>query len=663
MYALRSSKGVLFLASNPLPPKSRRVLYFFQFRKVKALSEYPPEDFYGDIPPEDFSFSDPGFDQFDAPPPDPSYSEAPKQRRKQHNPSLDAEALSNDLKMAIRQIVANMDGQPYEELLQMLKNIMGAERALSHLDEDTADIYKSVFEFLLAEISECPSGVLKLSTLPLLPMMEIYAEEVQVEIKAISATTQTPIKPTSIWSGMQEKVARIHTQRQLRSLDGLISAARPSSELMEEFKQLLPPTAKRAEADAANYPRTAEEVDAQQAAIDSARPPMRFSSGYPTVDATFTGPGEPMGFIAPGEQVVFPGGTGTGKSSMSYGLVGGLACDLVEGWKMKDALLVWLHTEEESSVKVTHAGLAAGGRLHHLAKNVIVDMVGTSRARVVEVLYSLTEQAEIKSQDTGRDITEFLPHIVILDYIQSLTGERESMTEATFITAELILRGIQAWDPTEMAKFSGLSYSDFTGGKAWPKNMENHRIATVTFAQLNKIDDRLMFFRKNSKEHLMSDFTMEIEGDGKTAYVDENGNKWAFEVKEGDSRILKQNMITGSGTILKNATAIIFLHRSRSHNNPESKTETGALSGHLEDSRARLIPDKTRNGATAKFIPLSFDLQRLPGGKTRARYFDTMAIRGVELGRLKVHESYRTPGDPMIPIRAVDDHPLAGIMY
>jgi hypothetical protein len=283
-------------------------------------------------------------------------------------------------------------------------------------------------------------------------------------------------------------------------------------------------------------------------------------------------------------------------------------------------------------------------------------MIGSSRKRLTEMVYDLVVNAVIRSQSTGRAVTDFLPKIGFLDYIQSVTETGESEYEANNTTAELVLRGFQAFNPEEIAKFSGLDFRTYAG-MPWPEGIEDHRMAWVVFAQLKKPDDEnSLYYKRNSSKHPLSDFTLEDMTDVPQWIDPVTGGKYAWEVKENDYRIFRKNQIKGSSKILDNASNIILLHRSRPTNNPSELKEDGTL--HLVDTRARLIYDKTRNGSQVLYAPLEFDVSTTGG----AQFFDYKAETALAAGSFRITDDSHEYGDPMLPVRPVPS-PLSGTRY
>jgi len=585
--------------------------------------------------------------------PQPSYMEDHDYPTTEYTQSV-AEVTS--VRSELRQVLARLDRRPTADAEELIQTMASNVEVMHELDPNERTLYTGVYETLLHECSHTP-GLLRYQTVLDSPVLTLYPASVAAEIRVIDEIEAPDGTAFTRWQGLREQIARRKTRYNATRLIKLIDQLAPVSDLMEAHAKIEPPTVRKSVAQHRTI-RTAREVSADAKAVLTSQSKIRFSSGLRTLDLALTGRGEPIGFIGPGEQNVIAGITGTGKSSFSYSILAGMTQDLLN-WGLIHAYVVLLHTEESSADKVEASGLQEGGRYHHLADNVVVQDIGSSRRRIVETLYDLVIDAKKRSDLTGLPIRDFLPYVVLLDYIQAVTGERqEDPTAASAITAELLLRGVQAWRPEELAKFSGLSFQDYAG-MAWPEGMENHQVAVITFAQLTKQDDDKMAFRSGApRTHPLSDFTLEDPRDT-PVWRDPGGEGgWLWEVREGDSRILKQNSIRGSGLILQNATNILFLHRSRPYNNP-ARIDPVTGERHLEDVRARLIPDKTRNGMTFAAIPMAFDVDQ---HGPKARYYDPHAEEALRQGRFTPDPSWTAPGDPILPVRP-QPRPLFGVRY
>ena len=572
------------------------------------------------------------------------------------SPDRSAFCLQTHILDTLRRVVAAEDGAPAAQMRGLVEQIRAARQVLAALDDEVSLVVEGVLEVLEVEcVSLTPEAPVVLDTIP---GIANHSAAVQAWFSGLADIADSSVSsPPSVWSALVEHVQGHRCLESLYSLQRAILEKHPADRKARLFSDLPSPTTKTAQIHVVGVRTAREVVEDHDAAFAGSRP-VRFSSGLRSLDVAFTKRApfsEPLGFIAPGEQSVIAGPTGTGKSSMSYGLVRSFAQDMVN-WGLDEGLVAWFHTEEESVDKVRAAGLGPQQRWHHLADRVVVSAVGSSRARLAEALFDMVIAADRRSQSTGTDICRFLPQIVVLDYIQALVeaGEHDNTAQAN--TANMLLRGVQAWDPGEIAKFSGVDFRTHAG-MAWPAGMESHRVAVVTFAQLKKPDDEsLMFFKTSSRKHHLSDFAFEHEGSAASPWMSPSGAGFSWEVRENDMYLLKKNQIKGNSIILQNASTILMLHRSRPYDNPKTPGVGADGRPHLEDTRARLLLDKTRTGSELQFVPLEFDIQ--PDG-FRAQYFDTVAELASAQGLFTPHSVWRIPGDPILPVRP-ELSPFAG---
>jgi replicative DNA helicase len=556
----------------------------------------------------------------------------------------------------LRRVLAASHQRPALELASLVSLVRASTLVLSELPERTREVYQGVleaFEFEVANLS--PTALVDLSDIPVLANhSDAVADEVTAMYE-LATTGQAAKSPASTFSALAEQIQAAHARRRYQDAISLVDAKATAAEKMKAHQALIPPTTQVAVVRSTGVLTAAQLVD-QHLASTAGSLGISHSSGLLTLDLAFTQPGEPLHFIAPGEQTVIAGPTGTGKSTLQYSLTRNVAQDELN-WGLYDTPVILAHTEEESWVKAKAMGLFPGQPFHHLASKIYIENIGSSRRRLVEMVYDLVIAAVVKSQSTSRPITDFLPRIGFLDYIQSVSERGESDVQANITTAELILRGFQAFNPEEMAKFSGVDFRSYSG-MPWPEGIEDHRMAWVVFAQLKKpADENAMFYKAASKNSQLSDFTLE-DTSAVPGWVDPSGSGWAWEVRENDFRIFRQNQIMGSAKILQNATNIILLHRSRPYNNPAG--EVGADGRrHLQDVRARLILDKTRNGSQMLYVPMAFDIQ--PDG-FRAQYYDLLGEKAVGLGNVVPDEIFHQSGDPLLP-RRPKPSPFAGTRY
>lgn len=550
------------------------------------------------------------------------------------------ENLSNFVLDTLRKCFASLHEKAPDDVNQFLIRVKSSKKVLNLLEREIGNTYKSIFEALNHETTVSSGVPLNLYYLPILAL---YRDNVKNEIKEIQkyiGTLNENFDFHGIWADVVEIVQRDFTKKKTKEL---LTALENNSDLeyiMKKFKDIEAPTTRKAESRKKQI-LTADRIIAEINSKDNLISNMRFSSGLPTLDKAYTNPGETLGFIAPGQLVVIMGPTGTGKSSFSYSITPSFGLDL-KNWGLNDALQVMWHTEEESIDKIKAFRMGKGMPYNHLSKNLIVDAIGTSRRRMVELLYDLVIEADEKSRKSNRPITDFLPYICQLDYIQSISEQGEDEKESTKNTAEFLLRGVCAWNPDEMAKITGVDFREYAG-MAWPSGMENHRVAVVAYAQLVKINEDSLYYKKDKKNIQISDF----------AKIDENGKPY-WDVKEGDLRLFDKNQMRGSGVIAQNAHAILILHRSVPINSSKKDSK------HLDDTRARILFDKARTGITIPYAPMRFDVQDIGG---RAQYYDELAEIAIQKGIINdYHDSYKKSGDPILPKRGYVN-PLENYIY
>lgn len=557
----------------------------------------------------------------------------------------------------LKSVLAATHDRPSSELRSMISQVRASSLVLAELPKKEREIYRGVLEALEFEAANLSSSALV--DLGDIPAAKNHSDEVATaiaEMASIAAADKAAKNPQSSFQALAEAIQAAHAKRRYLDVVATIDAKLPAEAKMAAHKLIIPPTTQLAVVRTSGV-QTAAELVERHLAEQAGSSTISHSSGFLTLDLAFTAPGEPLHFIAPGEQTVIAGPTGTGKSSLQYSLTRNVAQDELN-WGYLDTPVLLAHTEEESTTKARAMGLYPGQRWHHLARKIVIENVGSSRRRLTEVFYDLVIDAIIKSQALSRPTTNFLPKIGFLDYIQSISDAGENDIQANIRTAELILRGFQAFNPDEIAKFSGVDFASYSG-MAWPEGIEDHRMAWVVFAQLKKpADENAMFYKAGSRTSQLSDFTLE-DTSAVPGWVDDSGSGWAWKVKENDFRIFRQNQIMGSAKILQNATNIILLHRSQPYNNPAQPEPGPDGRHHLQDVRARLILDKTRNGSQMLFVPMAFDIQ--PDG-FRAQYYDLMGEKAVLNDAAKVHESFHQSGDPLLPLRPAPS-PLAGVRY
>lgn len=559
-----------------------------------------------------------------------------------------------DIEGVMCRVLAATQNKPFSELITAVGDIRASETVMDELHEERRQVIDALLEMLADMAANSTGGLVNLKKVP---TVSLYDHDVRALLQQVAELTDEEAdddqNPSLMWFGLKEEVQRVRAVRTAkRYLKGLENR-QPLEPLLKRYRAIEAPTARQSLARLAGA-KTARQIEAEKRAREGTGPSMRLSSGYRTLDMALTAPGLALGSIAPGEGFVIAGPTGTGKSSFSYGFVPSVTQDLVN-WGLPFGKVIFAHTEEESIDKIRGFEMLEGQPFHHLADNLVVAAVGSSRVEMARVIYDVVFEAELRSKETGLPITFFLPYLFVLDYVQAIMEQGESDTEATAKTAEFLLRGVQQWNPEEMAKYSGLSYKDYTGSP-WPEGQEHHRCGGVYFAQLVKQSDATLLYRPGQRDCQLSDFVFEDTSDN-PVWRDESGSGWLWEVKEGDLRLFKQNAIRGSGILLQNATVIIILHRSRAYNNPAVDGDDGRK--HIEDTRARLLLDKTRTGSQLKVVPMKFDLD---WEGHRARYIDAGAEEAIARGLFTPHECWQRTSNPILPIRPTQS-PFDNIRY
>jgi hypothetical protein len=574
--------------------------------------------------------------------------------------------LAEVVRRTILNVLATCDGRTASEVLALTSRIRASKRVLGTLSEDQREVVAAVTELFTVEAQSLAAG--SRFSLSDLPGLTNYDPRVQALVERVRTSTGEIHDAHATWQALVEAVQRDVARRRAIELVGVIDAKASVEDLMKVFRTLEPPTAQQA-VSRQRPALTADSYLAAHAARTAGRGEMRFSSGLPTLDRAYTPNGSPVGLVGPGEVVVVMGPTGTGKSSFSYGITPALVRDL-HAWGLNDALHVFFHTEEETVDKLKAFGVHPGMSNHDLAPNLVVDAIGTSRRRMVEVLYDTVIAGFERSRTTGRPIVEFIAHQVQVDYIGSISEHGENETQATTTTAELLLRGIAAWNPEEMAKFGGVEFREYAG-MAWPDGMEAHRVAVVAYAQLVKLRDEEILYRpgpcicKAERERrctpgqprVCPPANRRVSPSDFVLLDDRDEPMW--DVREGDLRLFNKNQMRGSGFIANNANAILVLHRSAPYGNPVLRRADG--SSYLADTRARIVFDKARTGTSLQYAPMKFDSQQ---SGFRAQYYDALAERAISEGVLTEYDRrwYSTPGDPILPIRP-NRSPLAATRY
>ena len=540
-------------------------------------------------------------------------------------------------------VMAACDKLPASQIAALIAQVRVSANALDELDDDHRRRLVSVLELVEFELSVAsPESTVALAECVGLEFASAQTVKDVDAILAIAAPDR-PENPMGSWVALCNEVQSRRTRRQIDVLATSIDAHAPIAEQLDIYDKLEPPATRVAVIREEGI-RTVDKLLEELEEAGATSVPYRLSSGFPTLDASQTGEHDELGIIAPGENLLILGPTGTGKSSLEYALHRGTTLSLIQAYP--DALSILAHTEEESRVKAQAIGLCRGQRWHFLAKNVIIENIGSSRRRLAELFYETVAHAVRRAQETGRHPVEFVVHKMHIDYLQAIAEQGETEQTSVITTSEMILRGFQACNPAEIEKYSGVNFTRYTGMK-WPEELEHHRVAVISYGQLRKSgSDATVFYDPNNKKHSLNQFALEDTSDD-PAWTDASGNKWCWEVQPGDFRLFTKDDIYGSSKPLQNATSVLLLHRSRPQKNPIAyRDEHGHP--HLADTRARLILDKARNGQSALYVPMAFDV--MPEG-FRAQYYDVIGESLVNEKLIEVEDHFSITGDPMIPKR------------
>ena len=320
----------------------------------------------------------------------------------------------------LRRVFAACHERPADELRVILAQVKAASLVLGELPFATRQTYQGVLEAL--EFEAANLSLTALVDLGDIPSVVNHQESVALEIEAmheLAIAKKASRNPASTFQALAEQIQAAHARRKYQEAITVIDDKAPAVDKMKAHQALIPPTTQVAVVRSSGVLTAAQLVD-QHLAAKATTTGVVHSSGLLTLDLAFTAPGDPLHFIAPGEQTVIAGPTGTGKSTLQYSLTRNVAQDEIN-WGLYDTPIILAHTEEESWVKAKAMGLFPGQRYHHLASKIVIENIGSSRRRLAELVYDLVVAAVVKSQASARPITDFLPRIGFLDYIQSVT--------------------------------------------------------------------------------------------------------------------------------------------------------------------------------------------------------------------------------------------------
>lgn len=582
----------------------------------------------------------------------PDHARALEQTRATRNAQGHDATIAERVLDTLRSCIAATQGRTGADLVEMVTYIMTSKHALAHLDEVHLVAYRRLAEILVSEYAEESTRTVDLTEVH---GLDAAPGKVRAELSVIVTRLgrdDLPKTPSAAWRALVNYVQRMTARQRALTLVAAIEAGEADETCMEIFRNLEPPSASKALVNS-TFSRTAKAWEEADLAAAAEAPGFRISSGYPTLDFAFTlkdahgRDAEPRGTFGAGEFHVFAAPTGNGKSAAARRLITAAAEDLVVGWGREHDKVLIAITEEAPKIVYQVAGLAKGQPFHHLAQNVVIASVGASRRRFIHAIWDCVIDAYQRAQETGMPISNAgLPSFVVLDYVGGIVEDGESGdTTAIEKTANLLMRGVAAWDVQMMEEFSGESFAAYAG-MSWPAGMDAFRPAVLGFAQFKKLADPL-FFDPKARGASPDDFV-------RPSASGEPG--WA--VLPGDFRLPTQGEVRGSGVLINHATSLIIGHRSRPVSNPKIvDPETGRI--RLVDDRARFLLEKTRNSTDLPFIEMRFD--SIPSG-LRGQFYDRRAEIAIERGLLKPTECYQQAGDPILPMRP-NRSPFDGVAY
>lgn len=593
-----------------------------------------------------FLDEEPPYDEYDGP--EPEFDEGPMTVRDVEIGAPPASGSSPsstpDVLGTLRQVLASLHGREAGEVRSAVQRIQATRAVLDHIPDPVRNVIEGIFEVLLFECATV-DGVGTID-FDVLPSASNYRKSVRTELSGLRQIARSGVvpHPVGVWEALCEQVQAEEAKAGARRLIRAIEAQENAETKMKIFRTLPAPTARRSAQNNSWAKSASAWLDEAEAAGDGSTA-MVLASGFPTLDMACTPAGEPVGLIRPGEFWIGGAGTGHGKSAWVRRVIVSMLTDLTDGWGLRDAKAILAFTEEEAEDVARAAMVARGQPFHHLADNLILARVGQSRERVIKVVYDTVIDAQHRAVETGLPITEFLPYLYVLDYVQGIHEDGENADgEAIAKTADLLMRGIAAWDSEMMSMISGVDFREYAGME-WPAGMDRHRVAVITMSQLRK-EGTNVYYREGKSSP--SDF----------AVVDESG-RICWEPRENDYAIPDRSDLRGSGVLLNHATGLIFLHRSQPTAPQIRDPQTGRVL-RLADTRARFIVAKARKAVSMPYVPMRFDTN--PEG-FRGQFYDDLAHRhGVVTGRLQVTDAYQREGDPMLPVRPRRS-PFRGVRY
>lgn len=541
----------------------------------------------------------------------------------------------------LRNCIAACHERTGAELLDLLTYMLSSDNVMAYIKKTHLKTYERISEVLISLYAEAQHQLVDLEDIP---GLEVTSGAVQAEMTLIVTRLHRedlPKVPTATWKALVNHVQRISSRDRALELIAAIHDGDTDADCMDKFRSLEPPSANKTLVNE-GYAKSAKAWEDADLAAAAEAPGFRISSGYPTLDYAFTQKDakgkntEPLGSWGPGELHIFAAPTGNGKSAAARRLITSAAEDLVVGWGREHDKVLLAITEEAPKIVYQVAGLGKGQPFHHLADNVVIASIGASRRRFIHAIWDCVIDAYHRAKTTGMPIANCgLPAFVVLDYVGGIVEDGE-MADTTAIekTANLLMRGVAAWDVQMMEEFSGESFAAYAG-MGWPQGMDAFQPAVLGFAQFKKLADP-QWYDPTQRGISIEDFV-----------IPNQDGEQGWEVLPGDFRLPTQSEVRGSGILINHATSLIIGHRSRPQKNPKIvDKDTGKV--RLADDRARWLLVKTRNGSDLPFIEMRFD--SIPSG-LRGQFFDLRAEIALHRKLITPTECYQEIGDPLLPPR------------
>lgn len=532
-------------------------------------------------------------------------------------------------------VVAALHTRPAAEVSNAVGRLRAATSAWELMDPAQHKLWDGICEVLTFEVASLAGvGNVNFDYLPAKDSRRPQVAAKLDELKARNEAGDLCPNPSSVLDALVEDIAGDRFRTHATELMRLIEEGGTAAEKMAVYRKLSPPTFQRAEANKTWVKSASEWLDEARADVGGSAD-LIISSGLATLDLALSDPSNP-GMIKPGEFWVVAAGTGHGKSAFARRAATAAAYDLRYGWGRRNSVVLYAFTEEEAPDVAKAMMLDRGQPFHYLADAVVLGKVGQSRVRLVEMFYDSVAAAVRKAQALGIPVSEAgLPDIMFVDYIQGIhePGENPDV-EGVANTADLLMRGIAAFDHEMVAQITGIDFRSYTGME-WPSGVSSHRVGVVVFSQLRKeANDHTVFYRKGKSS--IADF----------AATDENGIP-SWEPLEDDYAIPKRSDLRGSGVLLNHATGLLLLHRSK----PQASIVKDPVTGkkRVSDTRARILTPKARKAVSLPYIPVTFDSN--PEGY-RGQFYDLNAEEhALQAGRMQFADCWQRSGDPLIPLR------------